>query len=417
MVNTASDLRSSHEKSVSAGEDPSTSSSIQDPPVGSLRQLHGQAVNSLTDAYMLTGDAKEHARLDTQHAAIALLHGGFVPRESSEDVNGALIVSEKWGKPRILDLGTGSGAWAIAMARQYPDMEVLGIDLVPVIPGSMLRPGGLLLIVDGSWVALDETKAPIQAENPGDPGFTWLHKFMTLLRTATTTRNPNFTSIEHLDEMLKKMGENTWESITSIPSFMPIGDWSEDVTQRRAGELIRESLFQALTSTRPLLLSLAINSDELDRLSEELRSELSQNTHHQYLKGINVWAQKSVAPGSTVNRDLSPPGAPTTSATTLRQVHGYAVNSLTDAYLLTGDAEEHARLDAQHAAITLVFGGLLPSEAREAVQTALVENDGQPKPAILDIGTGSGAWAIDMAKLTPQAEVLGLDLVTVIPGS
>ncbi|KIO32930.1 hypothetical protein M407DRAFT_61035, partial [Tulasnella calospora MUT 4182] len=34
------------------------------------------------------------------------------------------------------DLGAGSGAWAIAMARQFPEADVLGLDLVPVNPGS-----------------------------------------------------------------------------------------------------------------------------------------------------------------------------------------------------------------------------------------------------------------------------------------
>lgn len=31
-------------------------------------------------------------------------------------------------------------------------------------------------------------------------------------------------------------------------------------------------------------------------------------------------------------------------------------------------------------------------------------------PAIIDVGTGSGSWAIDMGRHFPHAEVLGLDL-------
>lgn len=36
--------------------------------------------------------------------------------------------------------------------------------------------------------------------------------------------------------------------------------------------------------------------------------------------------------------------------------------------------------------------------------------EGVEPPAILDIGTGSGSWVLDMAKEFPHAEVVGVDL-------
>ncbi|KAG8953821.1 hypothetical protein FRC04_001451 [Tulasnella sp. 424] len=445
MPEPASSRHTEQEVDASPSRNLSTLPFSQEPGQVHLRQIHGHSVNSLTDAYLLTGDAKEHARLDAQHAAITLLHGGFVPRGSNEAVNAAIKNPYQDQRPRILDLGTGSGAWAIAMARQFTEADVLGLDLVPVNPGSeppsncrfevcdankdldrypalsfnvvhvrtvlqgikdyqalfyqaarMLRPGGVFLIVDGTWAAFDVNKNRIQAENTEKPGFTWLHKFMTVLRTATTARNPSFASLERVDEIVKGMGNQTWESVSSAPAFMPVGDWPADTTERQAGEFTRQSLLQALTSTRPLLLTHGLSADEVDQLSEELRSELNEN--------------------KCPHANLTSP-SPTVKSTPLRQMHGQAVNSLTDAYLFAGDAAEHARLDAQHGAITLTLGGLFPSAARDVFQEALASQDGQPKPAILDIGTGSGAWAIDMAKQLPEADVLGIDLVPVNPGS
>lgn len=56
------------------------------------------------------------------------------------------------------------------------------------------------------------------------------------------------------------------------------------------------------------------------------------------------------------------------------------------------------------------LGGLYVRQAGPAVRRALaVRKDGDPN-AILDIGTGSGCWVIDMAKQFPHAEAVGMDL-------
>ncbi len=48
---------------------------------------------------------------------------------------------------RILDIGTGTGIWAIQMADDYPDCTVIGTDLSPVQPSWY----GTLVLV--SWTA------------------------------------------------------------------------------------------------------------------------------------------------------------------------------------------------------------------------------------------------------------------------
>ncbi|RKP12676.1 S-adenosyl-L-methionine-dependent methyltransferase, partial [Piptocephalis cylindrospora] len=55
-----------------------------------------------------------------------------------EQLQGALHVAPvpEWGFQRILDVGCGGGAWSLEMATAHPHAQVMGIDVVPVFPGS-----------------------------------------------------------------------------------------------------------------------------------------------------------------------------------------------------------------------------------------------------------------------------------------
>lgn len=61
------------------------------------------------------------------------------------------------------------------------------------------------------------------------------------------------------------------------------------------------------------------------------------------------------------------------------------------------------RLDLQHHLLTVLFGGNLHFAPLK-----------EPRK-ILDLGTGTGIWAIDMADLHPRATVIGTDLSPVQP--
>jgi methylase of polypeptide subunit release factors len=63
----------------------------------------------------------------------------------------ALIPQEKQ-LHRVLDVGTGTGIWAIDFADEYPEAQVLGIDLSPNQP-SFIPPNAIFHIDDleESW--------------------------------------------------------------------------------------------------------------------------------------------------------------------------------------------------------------------------------------------------------------------------
>jgi len=70
--------------------------------------------------YVLVNDEAEWARLDAMHNGIA----NFLEHK---------LTPAPLGKPRtILEIGAGSGAWAIQAAKLYPDADVLAVDMNPL---------------------------------------------------------------------------------------------------------------------------------------------------------------------------------------------------------------------------------------------------------------------------------------------
>ncbi|KLU85185.1 hypothetical protein MAPG_04215 [Magnaporthiopsis poae ATCC 64411] len=73
-------------------------------------------------------------------------------------------------------------------------------------------------------------------------------------------------------------------------------------------------------------------------------------------------------------------------------------------YFLPNDDQEIERLDLQHSLMTLTIQGRL---------CLCPKNDGAH--TVLDLGTGTGIWAMDYADTHPEAEVIGVDLSPVQP--
>lgn len=67
--------------------------------------------------YMFPNDEREQDRMDLQHHVFRLILSGRLHRAPlSPDTR------------RVLDIGTGTGIWAIDFADEYPDAEVIGDD-------------------------------------------------------------------------------------------------------------------------------------------------------------------------------------------------------------------------------------------------------------------------------------------------
>ncbi|TDZ47428.1 Secondary metabolism regulator LAE1 [Colletotrichum trifolii] len=75
------------------------------------------------------------------------------------------------------------------------------------------------------------------------------------------------------------------------------------------------------------------------------------------------------------------------------------------AYMMPNDNKEINRLDIAHALVTRATG--------DKLYLAPIEEDKTHR--ILDVGTGTGVWAVDMGDLFPNAEIIGNDLSAIQP--
>ena len=97
----------------------SLTSSIERYPVENGRRYHAFKDGS----YVMPNDETELDRLDLMHQLIRITMRNQLFFAPINETN-----------PKVLDVGTGTGIWAIEMGDEYPDAEIIGTDLSPTQP-------------------------------------------------------------------------------------------------------------------------------------------------------------------------------------------------------------------------------------------------------------------------------------------
>ena len=97
-----------------------------------FREENGRTYHAYKEGkYLFPNDDGENDRLDLQHHLFSLTFDGALQL--------APIANKKGGIHKVLDVGTGTGIWAIDFADEHPESHVLGVDLSPIQP-SMVPP-------------------------------------------------------------------------------------------------------------------------------------------------------------------------------------------------------------------------------------------------------------------------------------
>ncbi|KAH7487012.1 hypothetical protein FOMA001_g5046 [Fusarium oxysporum f. sp. matthiolae] len=119
-VNQDDDAHSLSEESLASSTDSVTSSIFE------YRKLHGRTYHREigSSQYWAANDEKQSELLDINHHCLTLGIGG--------KTHLAPLDTEKITK--ALDIGTGTGIWALDFADEYPNVEVIGTDVSPIQP-------------------------------------------------------------------------------------------------------------------------------------------------------------------------------------------------------------------------------------------------------------------------------------------
>ncbi|EJU03998.1 S-adenosyl-L-methionine-dependent methyltransferase [Dacryopinax primogenitus] len=288
---------------------PTSSVMLDQPLVSGDRQYH-----NTDEPYTLPSskDEIEDWRLNVQHYGIKDYFGG-------NNCGAAWPVHPK----KILEIGSGNGVWAREVCEQFPEAEVVGVDMIdgvknkpsnltfqllnfvkdawPFAPGSFdivhcrfvamhipnfeklldkaieaTAPGGILMFEDQDQELRAEGK-PVP--HPAHLGFAIFHGFCD-----TVNVNPRPGPLFAPLIMASRQFAETHETV--VPA--PVAAWSEDKKLHAIGESIRHGITGSARGLNEKLFQYGMTKDIVEGMIKEIENPKNKLYMDQYF----VWARK-----------------------------------------------------------------------------------------------------------------------------
>ncbi|KAE9379673.1 S-adenosyl-L-methionine-dependent methyltransferase [Stipitochalara longipes BDJ] len=269
-------------------------------------------------AYQFPNDEPEQAREDMKHAMFvnvcdSKLH--FAPIKNPQ---------------QVLDIGTGTGIWAIDMGDEYPEASVLGIDLSPIQP-TWVPPNVRFMVDDfespwlqpenfwdfvhgrntvsitknvpkmlaeayrtikpGGWVEFQDQHFHAFCDDGTMPNDFMINDWWKNVGKAMEQFRLEIHAVLKTAQRLKDAGFiNVGERITKIP----IGTWPKDRKLRTVGLYARVSLIDGLEglSLGPRTRGLGWTPEQVQVYLVSVRKALLDQSVHSYMRFHAVYGQK-----------------------------------------------------------------------------------------------------------------------------
>ncbi|OTB02713.1 hypothetical protein M426DRAFT_193069 [Hypoxylon sp. CI-4A] len=267
--------------------------------------------------YPIPNDETEQNREDMKHAAILEL------------TNGKYFYAPIGDHPqKIIDLGTGTGTWAIEIADMFPGAEIVGCDLSPIQP--FWVPTNVRFIIDDiedHWAHGDNWDLvhirqvfPAIRDAPGvcsqslshlkPKGWIEIQDFGGILKCDDKTLAPGSLLTQFFEmttEGLSKRGirwpiANDMEKILRDAGFVniqckkfkcPIGTWPKARKLRLVGLYLKSVVADLMDALAPIIFPLLSKSlQQMDEFLMGAHNELQTTNAHIYLDYFFWYAQR-----------------------------------------------------------------------------------------------------------------------------
>ncbi|TEA19995.1 Secondary metabolism regulator LAE1 [Colletotrichum sidae] len=266
--------------------------------------------------YPLPNDETEKSREDMKHAMMLEL------------TNGKLFYSPIGKSPgKIIDIGTGTGTWAIEVAEQFPEADVLGIDLSPIQP-TWVPPNVKFYVDDaeddwlngdefdfvhfrtvasvlknldktlgqcynhmkpGAWVELQELHIYPQCDDDTVTEGDELKAFYDIVLASFLCFGANLNVARDLRSHLEGAG---FKDIRCEVKKVPIGTWPKDEILRLCGLYLKKAILEVLPAFHKLFEANGLSSVETEVWLATARKELEDRSKHRYFYFYFWYAQK-----------------------------------------------------------------------------------------------------------------------------
>lgn len=260
-----------------------------------LTQTNGEHMTSTKVPYLLAHDLIEQNRLDFQH---------FFLKGILQTNHLAAITHPS----ALLDVGSGTGRWAIEMAQEFPNARVTGVDITPSVPKAPLNVqfvqhdilkglpfpsdsldyvharllvaaipthawAGLLreyirVARSGGWIELFEGGTTFLNAGP------FTQQYLSWWNQISQPRGIDASFISRLPDLMQQLG---YENVQSQLLHVPVGSWGG-----RAGSMLLTNLVSGWGGLKDAIVTQAgVDPELFEQTYQALPNEWEEN-HSMY---------------------------------------------------------------------------------------------------------------------------------------